>query len=150
MCLTLGRLRRSTENIELFQILSSGGGVGCRHFFVLWGEGVLLTTCPRGGGSLWPILSVGVENNQRQTQPNQNKLCGYGCLTATEWPNGRTLVEGPSYSLIRIYRSVTDVLQAWALRTGICRVVYSLQLHLSSPFILPETERFKDVDGFFY
>ena len=23
-------------------------GVGCRHFFVLWGEGVLLTMCPRG------------------------------------------------------------------------------------------------------
>ena len=33
----------------LFQKLSSGG-VGCRHFFVLWGEGVLLTTCPRDGG----------------------------------------------------------------------------------------------------
>ena len=25
-------------------------GVGRRHFFVLWGEGVLLTMCPRGGG----------------------------------------------------------------------------------------------------
>ena len=47
--------------------------------------------------------------------------------TSLEWPNGRTFVEGPSYSLIRIYRSVTDVLQAWALRTAICRVVYSLQ-----------------------
>ena len=23
---------------------------GRRHFFVLWGEGVLLTMCPRGGG----------------------------------------------------------------------------------------------------
>ena len=24
--------------------------MGHRHFFVLWGEGVLLTTCARGGG----------------------------------------------------------------------------------------------------
>ena len=24
-------------------------GGGRRHFFVLWGEGVLLTVCPRGG-----------------------------------------------------------------------------------------------------
>ena len=29
-----------------------GGGGGHRHFFVLWGEGVLLTMCPRGGGNL--------------------------------------------------------------------------------------------------
>ena len=33
--------------LGLFQKLSSGW-VGCRHFFVLWVEGVLLT-CPRGG-----------------------------------------------------------------------------------------------------
>ena len=26
------------------------GGVGRKHFFVRWGEGVLLTVCPRGGG----------------------------------------------------------------------------------------------------
>ena len=26
--------------------------VGCRYFFVLWGEGVLLTTCQRGGGGV--------------------------------------------------------------------------------------------------
>ena len=26
------------------------GWMGRRHFFVLWGEGVLLTKCPRGGG----------------------------------------------------------------------------------------------------
>ena len=38
--------------VGLFQKLS--WGVGHRHFFVLWGEGVLLTMCPRGGGSLWP------------------------------------------------------------------------------------------------
>ena len=24
--------------------------MGCKHFFVLWGEGVLLTVCPRGRG----------------------------------------------------------------------------------------------------
>ena len=34
-------------------------GVGHRHFFVLLGEGVLLTMYPRGGGSLGPILSGG-------------------------------------------------------------------------------------------
>ena len=30
------------------------GGGGHRHFFVLWGEGVLLTTCPRSGGVTCP------------------------------------------------------------------------------------------------
>ena len=29
-------------------------GVGRRHFFVLWGEGLFLTTCPRGGGVTCP------------------------------------------------------------------------------------------------
>ena len=28
------------------------GGMGRRHFFVLWGEGVLLTMCLRGGGGV--------------------------------------------------------------------------------------------------
>ena len=32
-------------------------GVGRRHFFVLWGEGVLLTVCPRGGG--WGVTCPG-------------------------------------------------------------------------------------------
>ena len=33
--------------LGLFQKLSWGGA---QALFVLWGEGVLLTTCPRGGG----------------------------------------------------------------------------------------------------
>ena len=43
------------------------GWVGCRHFFVLWGEGVSLTMCPRSGGvnlswgsrRIWSIVGRG-------------------------------------------------------------------------------------------
>ena len=42
-CCSVQDLLRAVPEIILM-------GVGRRHFFVLWWEGVLLTTCPRGGG----------------------------------------------------------------------------------------------------
>ena len=46
---TVWEIIKEVVPLGLFQKLSSGG-LGRKHFFVLWVEGVLLTTCPRGGG----------------------------------------------------------------------------------------------------
>ena len=46
------------RDLGVFQKLSSGGG-GPQALLCPVGEGVWLTICPRGGESLWPILSGG-------------------------------------------------------------------------------------------
>ena len=50
--------------------------MGRRHFFVLWGEGVLLTTCPRGG-----TLVLGVKAYLIHS--------GAGLIKALTCPEGR-------------------------------------------------------------
>ena len=46
---------KEPRDLGLFQKLPWGGGANT--FFVLWGEGVLLTVCPRGGG--WGVTCPG-------------------------------------------------------------------------------------------
>ena len=62
------------------------GGVGCRHLFVLWGEGVLFTTCPKGG--------VTCPEGQGVFDP----IGGAGLIKALRCPGGRgTLTPGVSW-----------------------------------------------------
>ena len=78
----LGRWPFITSSWRLFQKLSSRGG-GRRHFFVLWRKGVLLTTCPRGGGvnlswgsrRIWSIVGLGCPEGRGGLTPGVSWGC---------------------------------------------------------------------------